>query len=140
MVVRESARPRRQHPGHLRPGRLPAAGLAGRAGLGARHHRRPRPARPPQRACRPCPAPGYDGAGTGIHIPVRQPPGGQDPVSIPAPATPCSGRCAARGERGFALPTGRWRALQHVTVSPGKTGGIARAALVLTHCEHGYIT
>ena len=44
------------------------------------------------------------------------------------------------GERGFALLTGRWRALQHVTVSPGKTGGIARAALVRTHVEHGYIT
>ena len=44
------------------------------------------------------------------------------------------------GERGFALLTGRWRTLQHITASPGKIGGIARAALVLTHFEHGYIT
>ena len=44
--------------------------------------------------------PGDDAAGTGIHIPVRQPPGGQDPVSIPAPATPCSGRCAAWANAG----------------------------------------
>jgi hypothetical protein len=30
------------------------------------------------------------------------------------------------------LLTGRWRALQHITPSPGKIGDIARAALVLT--------
>ena len=44
------------------------------------------------------------------------------------------------GERGFALLTGRWRTLHHVTASPGKIGDIVRAALVLTHFEHGYIT
>jgi hypothetical protein len=33
----------------------------------------------------------------------------------------------------------RWRILQHITASPGKTGDIARAALVLTHFEHGYV-
>lgn len=44
------------------------------------------------------------------------------------------------GERGFALLTGRWRALQHITLSPSKIGDIARAALVLTHFEHGHIT
>jgi hypothetical protein len=44
------------------------------------------------------------------------------------------------GERGFALPTGRWRTLHHVTASPSKIGDIVRAALVLTHFEHGYIT
>jgi hypothetical protein len=44
------------------------------------------------------------------------------------------------GERGFALLTGRWRTLQRITASPGKIGDIARAALVLTHFEHGYIT
>jgi hypothetical protein len=84
--------------------------------------------------------PGYDGAGIGIHIPVRQPPGGQD-LDINTRARNAlqrSLRCL--GERGFALLTGRWRALQHVTVSPSKIGDIARAALVLTHFEHGYIT
>jgi hypothetical protein len=29
--------------------------------------------------------------------------------------------------------------LQHITVSPSKISDIARAALVLTHFEHGYI-
>ncbi len=42
--------------------------------------------------------------------------------------------------RGFALLTGSWRALQHATVSSSKIRDIARAALVLTHFEHGYIT
>jgi hypothetical protein len=43
------------------------------------------------------------------------------------------------GERGFALLTGRWRILQHITASPSKIGDIARAALVLTHFEYGCI-
>jgi hypothetical protein len=34
-----------------------------------------------------------------------------------------------------AVVTGRWRALQHIAASPGEIGGIARAALVLTHFE-----
>jgi hypothetical protein len=40
-------------------------------------------------------------------------------------------------ERGFALLTGRWRALRHITTSPRKIGTITKAALVLTHFEHG---
>ena len=82
---------------------------------------------------------GYDGAGIGIHIPVKQPPGGKD-LDIDTRTRNAllrSLRCL--GERGFALLTGRWRALQHITASPGKIGDIARAALVLTHFEHGYI-
>jgi hypothetical protein len=47
-------------------------------------------------------------------------------------------RCLS--ERGFALLTGRWRTLQHITASPGKIGDIARAALVLTRFEYGYVT
>jgi len=43
------------------------------------------------------------------------------------------------GERRFAMLTGRWRSLQHITASPSKIGDIARA-FVLTHFEHGYIT
>jgi hypothetical protein len=83
---------------------------------------------------------GYDGAGIGIHIPVKQPTGGRelDINTRTRNAIQRSLRCL--GERGFALLTGRWRALQHVTASPSKIGDIARAALVLTHFEHGYIT
>jgi hypothetical protein len=84
--------------------------------------------------------PGYDGAGIGIHIPARQPAGGQalDVDTRTRNALQRSLRCL--GERGFALLTGRWRTLQHITASPGKIGDIARAALVLTHFEHGYLT
>jgi hypothetical protein len=81
--------------------------------------------------------PGYDGAG--IHIPVRQPADGRD-LDIDTRTRNAllrSLRCL--GERGFALLTGRWRTLQHVTASPGKIGDIARATLVLTHFEYGYI-
>ena len=46
---------------------------------------------------------------------------------------------ALPGERGFALLTGCWRTLQHITASPGKVGDIASAALILTHFECGYI-
>ena len=41
---------------------------------------------------------------------------------------------------GFALLNQGWRSLQHITASPSKIGDIARAALVLTHYGHGYIT
>ena len=44
--------------------------------------------------------PGYDGAGIGIHIPVKQPPAGRTSISIPAPTTPCSARCAAWANAG----------------------------------------
>jgi hypothetical protein len=84
--------------------------------------------------------PGYDGAGIGVHIPVKQPTDGRelDLNTRTRNAIQRSLRCL--GERGFALLTGRWRTLHHITASPSKIGDIARAALVLTHFEHGYIT
>lgn len=42
-------------------------------------------------------------------------------------------------ERGFVLLTGHWRTLLHITPA-SKIGDIARAALVLSCFEHGYIT
>jgi hypothetical protein len=50
----------------------------------------------------------------------------------------CGRRCL--GERGFALLSQRWKALQHVTASPGRIGLIARAALVLVLFEHKMLT
>jgi hypothetical protein len=44
-----------------------------------------------------------------------------------------------RVERGFALLTGRWRTLRHITASPSKISNIACVVLVLTHLEHSYI-
>jgi hypothetical protein len=84
--------------------------------------------------------PGYDGAGIGICMRVKPPADGRelDINTRTRNALQRSLRCL--GERGFALLTGRWRTLHHITASPSKIGDIARAALVLTHFEHGYIT
>ncbi len=84
--------------------------------------------------------PGYDGAGHGIKTPVRQPTDGSalDINTRTRNLLLRSLRCL--GERGFALLTGRWRTLQHVTLSPSKITKIAQAALVLTHFEHSYLT
>jgi hypothetical protein len=76
VVLRQGPCARWQHPGCAGPGRVPATGLAGRAWLGARPHRRPRP-RPAalyRAAATGLPTladPGYDGAGIGILIPVK---------------------------------------------------------------------
>jgi hypothetical protein len=82
---------------------------------------------------------GYAGAGMGVHSPVKQPPGNQvlDVDTRTYNALLRGLRCL--GERGFALLTGRWRALRHFTTSPCKIGTIVKAALVLTQFEHGVI-
>jgi DDE superfamily endonuclease len=84
--------------------------------------------------------PGYEGAGHGIHVPVKKPAGVKelDINTRTRNALLRSARCL--GERGFALLTQRWRTLQHVTASPGKIGLIARAALVLVLFEHKMLT
>jgi hypothetical protein len=83
--------------------------------------------------------PGYQGAGIGIKIPAKQPEDGRDLDlgNRTRNALQRSLRCL--GERAFALLNQRWRTLQHITASPSKITGIARAALVLTQYEHGYI-
>ena len=83
---------------------------------------------------------GYDGAGIGVLTPVKQPTGGRElDVDTRTYNALLRGlRCL--GERGFALLIGRWRALRHITTSPRKIGDIVKAALVLTHFEHGQLT
>lgn len=83
---------------------------------------------------------GYDGVGIGVHTPVKQPSHGQvlDADTRTYNALLRGLRCL--GERGFALLIGRWRALHHFTTSPRKIGTIIKAALVLTHFEHGLLT
>ncbi|MGW5644034.1 transposase family protein [Saccharopolyspora sp. NPDC003752] len=85
---------------------------------------------------------GFQGAGAGIHTPIKR--------SKKHPGSPLEvdnhtyntllRSLRALGERGFALLTGRWRALRHFTTSPRKIGRIVQAALVLTHFEHGRLT
>ncbi|MGH4016081.1 MAG: transposase family protein [Pseudonocardiaceae bacterium] len=83
--------------------------------------------------------PGYEGAGHGVHTPVKQPADGTELDINTRTRTALLWALRCLGERGFALLTGRWRTLQHVTVSPSKITKIAQAALVLTHFEHGYL-
>ncbi|MGE0300823.1 transposase family protein, partial [Pseudonocardia sp.] len=83
--------------------------------------------------------PGYEGAGHGIWTPVKQPADGSELGINTRTRNMLLRSLRSLGERGFALLTGRWRTLQHVTLSPSKITKIARAALVLTHFEHGYL-
>jgi len=83
---------------------------------------------------------GYEGAGHGVLTPVKKPAGMKE-LDINARTRNAlirSTRCL--GERGFALLTQRWQTLQHVTMSPGKIGQIARAALVLVLFEYKMLT
>jgi DDE superfamily endonuclease len=83
---------------------------------------------------------GYSGAGIGVLTPIPQPADNQrlSPDNRTYNALLRGLRCL--GERGFALLTGRWRTLRHLTASPSKVGGIVKAALVLTQFEHGRLT
>ena len=83
---------------------------------------------------------GYEGAGCGVHVPVKNPAGSRelDLDTRTRNALLRSLRCL--GERGFALMSQRWRTLQRVMLSPGKIGDIAQAALVLVQFEHKMIT
>lgn len=80
---------------------------------------------------------GYPRTGIGVHTPIPQPPDNQQlDLNNRTYNTLLRGlRCL--GERAFALLLGRWRALRHITTSPRKISAIVKAALVLTHFEHG---
>jgi hypothetical protein len=98
--------------------------------------------------CTPQPPPGrptladggYTGAGIGVHTPIPQPADGRvlDTDNRTYNALLRGLRCL--GERGFAVLTGRWRTLRRITASPSKIGDIVKAALVLTHFEHGLLS
>jgi hypothetical protein len=82
---------------------------------------------------------GYIGAGCGVLTPVPQRTDG-----IPLHADQRTFNKLLRGlrclgERGFALLVGRWKTLRHVKISPSRMTDLTRAALVLTHFEHGMI-
>jgi hypothetical protein len=80
---------------------------------------------------------GYDGAGRGVFTPVKKPDHGRDLHVDNQTFNQLLRSLRCLGERGFALLTGRWRTLQHITASPSRIGDIAKAALVLIHLEHG---
>lgn len=76
---------------------------------------------------------GYIGAGIGIRVPVRRPKG-QSEHALHADTRARNSLIRgirALGERAAAELKQRWRTLQRITLSPGRIGDIARAALVL---------
>jgi hypothetical protein len=81
---------------------------------------------------------GYEGAGIGIHVPVKSPPGNQQPDPGTKTRNSLLRGLRSQGERGFALLSQRWTTLQRITASPRRTTEITQAALVLTQFEHKY--
>ncbi|MDA2804972.1 transposase family protein [Nocardiopsis suaedae] len=80
---------------------------------------------------------GYEGAGTGVHVPVKR------PKDVAPDRFSADNRAAnlllrglrAVGERAFALLVGRWRLLRRTTKSPSRIGDLVKAALVLYKLE-----
>jgi hypothetical protein len=83
---------------------------------------------------------GYEGTGAGIHTPVKQPADGRRLAIDNRTYNRLLRSLRGLGERGFALLTGRWRSVRHITASPRSAGDIVRAALVLTQFEYRYLT
>ena len=83
---------------------------------------------------------GYEGAGIGICVPVKNPPGNQRLDLDTKTRNSLLRGLRSQGERGFALLTQRWTTLQRITASPRRTTDIVRAALALTQFEHKYLT
>ena len=82
---------------------------------------------------------GYEGAGAGVHVPVKKPVRGElDTDTKTRNALLRSLRY--QGERGFALMSQRWRTLQRVSVGPTTIGDIAKSVLVLVQFEHKMIS
>lgn len=84
--------------------------------------------------------PGYQGAGHGIIVPFKQPADGAALSIGNRTHNTLQRALRSLGERGFALLTERWTALQHTTLSPSRIGDLVRAAHVLTLFEHRRIT
>ena len=82
---------------------------------------------------------GYEGAGPGVRVPVKKPSRGELDIDTRT-RNALLRSLRYQGERGFALMSQRWRALQRVMVSPTTIGDIARSALVLTQFEHKMIS
>lgn len=83
---------------------------------------------------------GYEGAGIGIHVPVKSPGGNQQLDPDTRTRNSLLRGLRSQGERGFALLSQRWTTLQRITASPRQTTEIVRAALVLTLFEHKYLS
>jgi hypothetical protein len=82
---------------------------------------------------------GYEGAGAGVLVPVKKPARGELDINTKT-RNALLRSLRYQGERGFALMSQRWRALQRVTFSPTTIGDIAKSALVMVQFEHKMIS
>ena len=82
---------------------------------------------------------GYEGAGAGVLVPVKRPARGELDINTKT-RNALLRSLRYQGERGFALMSQRWRALQRVMVSPTTIGDIAKSVLVLVQFEHKMIS
>jgi hypothetical protein len=82
---------------------------------------------------------GYEGAGAGVLVPVKKPARGELDINTKT-RNALLRSLRYQGERGFALMSQRWRALQHVMVSPTTIGDIAKSVLVLVQFEYKMIS
>ena len=78
---------------------------------------------------------GYEGAGAGVLVPVKRAARGELDVNTKTRNALLRSQ-RYQGERGFALMSQRWRALQRVMVSPTTIGDITKSVLVLVQFEH----
>jgi hypothetical protein len=76
---------------------------------------------------------GYEGAGIGVHTPVKKRPGSSHDALDVDNRTYNQLLRGVRGlgERAAAELKERWRALKHITLSPNRIGRVVQAALVL---------
>jgi hypothetical protein len=82
---------------------------------------------------------GYDGAGSGIKTPTKQPSDGKRLAVANRTVNRLLRGLRWQGEGGFAILVGRWKTLHHTTASPRRTSDILAAALHLTHFEYKYL-
>jgi hypothetical protein len=82
---------------------------------------------------------GYEGAGAGVHVPVKRQARGDLDIDVRT-RDALLRSLRYQGERGFAVMSQRWRVLQRVMVSPTTIGDIVKSALVLTQFEHQMIS
>ncbi len=76
---------------------------------------------------------GYQGAGIGVHTPIK----GTNLAAGNRTYNTLRTSMRAIGERAHALPAQRWAAPRHITPAPHRIGAITAAALVLTTRQRG---
>lgn len=76
---------------------------------------------------------GYNGAGAGVMVPVK----GRDLAPDTETRNQLIAALRAPAERGNALLKQTWKALQHVSLDPGRITQITAAGLVLLHLQRG---